>query len=124
VRRGGREEFLPLTKSLGVVSGGRLATSVSSPNMEDGSGVVDNGNEEEHRVARSMDELVGMEAAEESRGPGEGHGSRRRRSDSGCWARPSTTDGAGLLALFGLVGLHVWACGCSLPVFRVYRIPG
>jgi hypothetical protein len=57
-------------------------------------------------------------------GPGEGHGSRRRRSDSGCWARPSTTYGAGLLALFGLVGLHVWACGCSLPVFRVYRIPG
>jgi hypothetical protein len=59
VRAEGREEFLPLTKSLGMVSGGRLATSVSSPNMEDGSGVVDD--EDEHRAARGMDELVGME---------------------------------------------------------------
>lgn len=43
----------PLTKSLGVVSGGTLATSVPSPNMEDG------GDEpkpvEEQKAARSME---------------------------------------------------------------------
>lgn len=50
--RGG--ETLPLTKSLGVVSGGTLATSVPSPNMEDGGDGPKPA--EEQKVARSTEE--------------------------------------------------------------------
>lgn len=58
----------PLTKSLGVVSGGTLLTSASSPKMEDGGVGVGEGPEEEvQKAARSTDERV------EERG-------RRRRS--------------------------------------------
>ena len=47
----------PLTKSLGVVSGGTLATSVSSPKMVDGGGKMGEGAvEEEQKAARSTEE--------------------------------------------------------------------
>lgn len=48
----------PLTKSLGVVSGGTLATSVSSPKMVEGGGKVGEGaaEEEEQKAARSTEE--------------------------------------------------------------------
>jgi len=49
----------PLTNSLGVVSGGTLATSASSLNMEDGGGGVCDGpepEEEEQTVARNTEE--------------------------------------------------------------------
>ena len=52
-------ETLPLTNSLGVVSGGTLATSASSLNMEDGGGGVCDGpepEEEEQKVARNTEE--------------------------------------------------------------------
>jgi hypothetical protein len=55
--RGG--ETLPLTKSLGVVSGGTLATSVPSPNMEDGGDGPKPA--EEQKVARSTEEEAGVE---------------------------------------------------------------
>jgi len=51
--------FSSLTNSLGVVSGGTLATSASSPNMEDGGGGVCDGpepEEEEQTVARNTEE--------------------------------------------------------------------
>ena len=56
LRRARREmeggETLPLTNSLGVVSGGTLATSASSPNMEDGGGGVCDGPEPKRRSKR------------------------------------------------------------------------
>ena len=56
-REGEGESSLPLTKSFGVVSGGTLATSVSSPKMEDGGGRSGEGPEDEQKAARSTDEL-------------------------------------------------------------------
>ena len=71
IERGG--ETLPLTKSLGVVSGGTLATSVPSPNMEDGGDGPKPG--EEQKAARSTTEAE-AEAGVELQ--------RRRRSRAGA----------------------------------------
>ena len=69
--REGEGESSPLTKSFGVVSGGTLVTSVSSPKMEDGGGKLGEGPEEEQKAARSTENL------EDGRGVVE---PRRRRS--------------------------------------------
>jgi hypothetical protein len=58
IEKGVEGEPLPLTKSFGVVSGGTLATSVSSPKMEDGGGRTGEGpeDEDEQKEARSAEE--------------------------------------------------------------------
>lgn len=102
-----------------MVSGGRLATSVSSPNMEDGSCGAGDG-DEEHSVARSTEEPMGVELR------------RRRRSraeDEERAIAAAAARGRGTSFWFCVLGaaVHtrrmlgfssVWACelwACGLP---------